>query len=320
MPQETNLNVSPYFDDFNEDKNFNRVLFKPASPIQARELTQLQTILQNQIEKFGQHFFKEGSQVIPGQIAYDPQYFAVELNESFFGISVSNYVDQLVGKTIRGQESGVVAKVVNFITNSQSDRGNNTLYLKYSKSGSDFSTNTFQDGENLICDTDIEYGISRIVANNPFAACIPSNATSTGCAAAIQEGVYFIRGFFVKVPSGTVILDQYNASPSVRVGLFIEENLVTAYNDSSLFDNAGGYSNFAAPGADRLQIKTTLIKKDIDEFNDENFVELMRINDGVLEKFVEKSDYNVLRDELARRTYDESGDYYVEPFQISLTV
>ena len=57
MPQETNLNVSPYFDDFNEDKNFNRVLFKPGIPVQARELTQLQTILQNQIEKFGQHFF-----------------------------------------------------------------------------------------------------------------------------------------------------------------------------------------------------------------------------------------------------------------------
>jgi hypothetical protein len=79
MPQETNLNVSPYFDDFNEDKNFNRVLFKPASPVQARELTQLQTILQNQIERFGQHFFKEGAMVIPGQIAYDPLYYAVEL-------------------------------------------------------------------------------------------------------------------------------------------------------------------------------------------------------------------------------------------------
>ena len=88
MPQETNLNVSPYFDDFSEDKNFNRVLFKPGIPVQARELTQLQTILQNQIEKFGQHFFKEGSMVIPGQIGYDALYHAIELEDTFLGIPI----------------------------------------------------------------------------------------------------------------------------------------------------------------------------------------------------------------------------------------
>jgi len=226
----------------------------------------------------------------------------------------------LVGKVIRGEETGVEAKVVNYILAEDSERGTNTLYIKYSKSGNDFETDVFQDGENLICDVDIEYGISRIVANTPFAACIPANATSIGCAAAIQEGVYFIRGFFVKVPSNTIILNQYDAKPTLRVGLFIEENIVTAYNDPTLFDNAAGFSNFAAPGADRFQVKTTLIKKDIDEFNDENFVELMRLNEGVLEKFVEKTDYNVIRDELARRTYDSDGDYYVKPFQVSVKV
>ena len=64
MPQKTNLNVSPYFDDFEESKNYQKVLFKPGSPVQARELTTSQTILQNQIEKFGNHFFKEGAMVI----------------------------------------------------------------------------------------------------------------------------------------------------------------------------------------------------------------------------------------------------------------
>ena len=317
MPQETNLNVSPYFDDFNEDKNFNRVLFKPASPVQARELTQLQSILQNQIEKFGRHFFKEGSQVIPGQIAYDSLYYAVEVTDTFFGVNVGDYIQQLVGKVIRGENSGVEAKVVNYITKTQSDRGTNTLYVKYTKSGNDFVTTSFQDGENLIASTDIEYGNSRIIANNPFASCIPENASSTASAASIQEGVYFIRGFFVKVTPSTVILDQYTDTPSVRVGLFIQENLVTAYADDTLFDNAGGFSNFAAPGADRLQIKTTLIKKDLDEFNDENFVELLRIENGIVQKLVQKTDYNLIRDELAKRTYDESGDYYIKPFQVT---
>ena len=318
MPQETNLNVSPYFDDFNEDKNFNRVLFKPATPVQARELTQLQSILQNQIERFGQHFFKEGAMVIPGQIAYDPLYYAVQVNDTFLGIPVSTYLPQLVGKVIRGSSSGVEATVVNYVLDTKSDRGNNTLYVKYSKSGSDFATETFADGENLIASSDIEYGISRIVANNPFATCIASGATSTGCAAAIQEGVYFIRGFFVKVLSQTVILDQYDATPNYRVGLFIDENVVTAYDDVSLFDNAAGFSNASAPGADRFQIKTTLIKKGLEEFNDENFVELMRLENGQLQKFVEKTDYNLIRDELAKRTYDESGDYYVKPFHVEV--
>ena len=71
MPQQTNLNVSPYFDDFDDNKDFHKVLFKPGFPVQARELTTLQSILQSQIEKFGDHFFKEGSQIIPGSTAVD---------------------------------------------------------------------------------------------------------------------------------------------------------------------------------------------------------------------------------------------------------
>ena len=48
--ENTNLNVAPYYDDFAEDKNFHRVLFRPGFSVQARELTQSQSILQNQIE------------------------------------------------------------------------------------------------------------------------------------------------------------------------------------------------------------------------------------------------------------------------------
>ena len=63
-----NFNVTPYFDDFNESKQFLRVLFRPGYAVQARELTQLQTILQNQISRFGNHVFKNGSMVVPGEI------------------------------------------------------------------------------------------------------------------------------------------------------------------------------------------------------------------------------------------------------------
>ena len=54
----TDLNVDPYYDDFAEAKQFNRILFKPAKAVQARELTQLQTILQKQVERFGSNIYK----------------------------------------------------------------------------------------------------------------------------------------------------------------------------------------------------------------------------------------------------------------------
>ena len=97
MPQQTNLNVNPYFDDFDADKDYYRVLFKPGFPIQARELTTLQSILQNQLENFGSHIFKEGSIVIPGNVTFDNQYYAVEITATHLGTDVSVYIDNFEG-------------------------------------------------------------------------------------------------------------------------------------------------------------------------------------------------------------------------------
>ncbi len=319
MPQNTNLNSSPYFDDFEELKNYQRVLFKPGLPVQSRELTTLQSILQNQVEKFGKHFFKEGSVVIPGQIAYDSDYTSVQIDDSHLGIPISLYLDSLKGKKIRGETSGVTAKVETYITNRESTKGAYTLYIKYqSSSDTDFSRVTFADGENLLLEEDLNYSLSSIRSGGSFATTIISNATSTGAAAKIATGVYFLRGFFVTVADSTVILDQYTNAPSYRVGLLVKEELVTASaSDNDLYDNARGFSNFAAPGADRFKLSTTLIKKSLTDLNDENFVELMRIENGELQKFVKESSYNLIRDELAKRTFDESGHYYVNPFSVS---
>merc|ERR1712078_892018 len=100
MSQKTNLNVSPYYDDFDSDKNFYRVLFKPGFPVQARELTTLQSILQNQIEKFGKHFFKEGAKVIPGNTGYNRIFYGIQINNNYQGVPVSAYAEQLIGTKI----------------------------------------------------------------------------------------------------------------------------------------------------------------------------------------------------------------------------
>ena len=160
MPQQTNLNVSPYFDDFNSDNNYSKVLFKPGYPVQARELTTLQSILQNQIEKFGQHFFKEGAKVIPGNTGYNAQYYAVELNNSYLGVPVEAYVSQLIGTKITGQTSGVTAVVDNVLFAANSERGNLTLYVNYlSSNTANNSTKTFSDGEGLLAGSTINSGL-----------------------------------------------------------------------------------------------------------------------------------------------------------------
>ncbi len=316
MPQETNLNVSPYFDDFDKNKNFSRVLFKPGSPVQARELTTLQSILQNQIEQFGTHFFKEGSKVIPGNLTLDINFTCVQVEERFLGIPVSLYTDQLVGLRITGLTSGVTASILKILSKEDSERDNLTFYISYENSGDDFATEEFSDGESLIADKDIVYGSTVIAAGEPFANTLAFDANAIGSAMSIGEGVYFIRGNFVQVQNETLILDQYSDAPSFRVGFDVQENFISADEDPSLNDNASGFTNFAAPGADRLQISVSLTKKALDDNNDQNFIEISRIEGGDIQTFKYETQYNLIQDTLAKRTYDESGNYYVKPFEV----
>ena len=173
MPQQTNLNVAPYFDDFDAADDFHKVLFKPGYPVQARELTNLQSILQNQVEKFGQHFFKEGARVIPGNTGYTQLYYCVQLQNNFQGIPVSAYIDQLIGQKITGEDSGVTAVVDKVLLADDSERNNLTLYINYLASNTtNNQTQTFSDGENLTTNVTIASGLlgnTTIAAGSPFA-------------------------------------------------------------------------------------------------------------------------------------------------------
>ena len=316
MPQETNLNVSPYFDDFDANKDFYKVLFKPGYPVQARELTSLQSILQNQIEQFGNHIFKEGSVVIPGQISYDTPLYAVEIESTFNGAPISLYFNELLGITLRGGVSGVSAKVVYTLTNLESDRGNYTLYLQYLESGGvDFNNKVFSDGETLIAEKEISYANFSIQIGQGVCNTISTNSTSAGSSVNIASGIYFVRGIFARVASQRILLDQYSTNPSYKVGFNVIESIVTSDEDESLVDNAQGFSNYASPGADRFKIQLELTKKGIDEEVD-NFVEILRVLNGTLQSFDKNPQYSLIRDELARRTSDSNGDFYVKPFTL----
>ena len=305
MPSPTDFNLSPYYDDYAESKKFHRVLFRPAFAVQGRELTQLQTIQQNQLERLSDHFFEKGSMVIPGEISYDLNYTAAKLT-SFTG---SGTLANFVGKTFKGATTGVIATVVNSVVADGTDP--NTLYVKYIKAGTDNTTQVFTDGETIN-----ESSSAGTLVSGGFSAVV--SATATGSAANVAQGVYYINGFMVQVSEQTIILDKYTATPSYRVGLLVTESFVQSTDDASLLDNAQGSSNVNAPGADRFKINLTLTKKALTATDDANFVELLRLKSGILQNQVRTTDYAILEDTLARRTFDESGDYVVRSFDIDL--
>ena len=267
--QKTDLNVAPYYDDYDPNDKFHKVLFRPGFAVQARELTTLQSILQNQVEKHGRHFFKEGSMVIPGQVSFDIKYYAVKLQTSISGSDIAGYLADYVGGIITGGTSGVTARVVGYADATTTDSP--TLYVKYIGSATNTASATgtvgastagittiFVNGESISVDKDINSG--AITAGNLSAVLLTSNATETGSSAAVEEGVYFIRGHFVKVSQQRIVLDKYTNTPSYRVGLTITESLITPESDTTLLDNATGSTNVNAKGAHRLKIDLTLAK------------------------------------------------------------
>ena len=283
--QKTDLNVTPYYDDFDVTDNFHRVLFRPGFAVQARELTTLQSILQSQIERHGRHMFKEGSLVVPGQFGYNNEYYAVKLQSTYNSVAISNYLQQFAENTsitdpqdstknegviITGATSGVKARVIGFELATTTDPA--TLYVKYTGTATNTSgaatagvTTTFIDGENISADTAITYtpsggSATTINADNISATLLASSATATGSSANIEAGIYFVRGTFVRVTKQRIILDKYTDTPSYRIGLSVTESLITPEADLQLLDNATGSSNVNAKGAHRLKYELTLSK------------------------------------------------------------
>ena len=125
----------PYYDGlYCRGKKFHRVLFRSLFN-SGRELTQLQTILQNQIERFGEHIFKDGAMVIPGEVTLNTEFQYVKLASH----STSN-VSSLNGLTVTGGTSGVEAEVVNTTEASQLLA---QQFMLSTKTGTDNTTNIY---------------------------------------------------------------------------------------------------------------------------------------------------------------------------------
>ena len=316
MAQKTDLNVAPYYDDFDSTDNFHKILFRPGFAVQARELTQLQSILQNQIERHGNNIFKDGTVIVPGQMSFSNAYDSVKLATTFGGEDVvpAQYYNASSPVIITGATSGVQAEVIGYKDGTSTSQP--TLYVKYIKTGNDYATETFSDSESISANASITH--TTAYASNIASATTHTSASQTGSAAKVETGIYYVRGQFVRVAEQTLVLSDSSTTVSKRVGFSITETLVTPEADSTLTDNATGSSNYAAKGAHRLKITLTLTSLDTDSTADSTFIETMRVSSGNVVDNARNTEYSVLGDTLARRTFDESGDYTVRPFQFDV--
>jgi predicted small secreted protein len=321
-----NFNVQPYYDDFDPNKNFHRILFKPGAAVQARELTQSQTIMQDQISKFASSVFSQNTPVSGGKITTNLYCHYIKLASTYQGASItaSKFLNKIITDTATGT---IVAKVI--ATSEATGFGTigdpPTLIVSY------ISGTMFTDSDDLIA-----------LGGSNFAATVQTSSdtdksTGVSSVASISEGVFYVVngynisntqnsdgsyskysiGNFVSVAPQIVILDKYSNTPSYRVGLEIVETINDYVDDTSLLDPAVGASNYQAPGADRYVVKLNLTTLPLQVGNDDAFIELIRLNNGSIIKQVDSTVYSTIDDYFAKRTYDTNGDYVVNPFKLT---
>lgn len=136
-----NFNTQPYHDDFDENKNFHKILFKPGVSVQARELTQVQSILQDQIGKFGKFVLSDGSKVTGGRYFVDTNAKCLKLSNTG---ELSTDIQYFKGNYVVGQTS----KCIGYIT--ETDIINYFLVVKPIVNG---ATNFVSDEDLFIFDS-----------------------------------------------------------------------------------------------------------------------------------------------------------------------
>lgn len=305
------LTTAPYFDDYYQantsanttlgvDADFHRVLFRPRYGVQARELTQLQTLLQVQLERLGSASFRNGDRVIGGNLTLDvgatsgqvlpdatlSQFFNRDTNQGKYVFSTKN--------------NDRKARITQYSAIDDGETSNNYLLFTYASSDEFVASDTIQDRD--------DSGI-----NATFTTGSAFNAASL---ISIDEGVCFVSGFFVRIRPQTIVLDALSNTPSYRVGLVVEEQVVDELDDV-VGESLGDPANQGAPGAHRLRVRLTLGKRSLLTDADDNFIELARVVNGIITTNQPSSGFvsmRELRDILAKRTNDESGDYIIRPF------
>ena len=324
------FNTDPYYDDYDPSKKFLRMMFRPGYAVQARELTQLQTIIQNQIQRFGNNIFTDGSMVVDGQISQNYVRYA-----RVTGMTGTSSIKDFIG-TETNSVGFAPARIVHAETGLSSGDTNSVLFFEYISGATAFSVGTVVGAT--------AYNNARIsatITGNFTISGRTANALGTAIVVSANEGVRYVDGFFVlhdaqsiaacSITGATTSSVRIFDDPTCSVGFLKNKQFVSAQTDTSLNDPAYGYYNYAAPGSDRFKIDLNISRYNFDpttvgttsgaanNYTRQNYLEIMQVVNGYATKIDSYPDYSIIEDTLARRTFDESGNYTVNKFDLNLT-
>ena len=369
-------------------------MFRPGVAIQARELTQIQTMLQDQIASIGNYLFKDGSKV-PGiessTISINDKVRSVRLQELFEGATID--VENFLNLWVTGETTDIVGQVIAVYKKDDPSIGDPpTVVVSYSGGKYNSENNgEFRENETLYFFDDRTDAVNRLTSSSIFNAVTESdviirangtllqgadeitfavgtediqvgdlvtnpsiteplyvtaietnnrislsgvgettitNSTFTfirrnsqpSLVVTVDSGRFYKYGIFIKSLQQSIVPQKYTAHPSKALIYKFEQSIVTAEDDESLLDPAVGSTNYYAPGADRYKIYLRLQAIDLDSADktdtESEFIEIMRFVEGRRYINNANTDRTGLRTELARRTFDESGNYVVKPFTI----
>ena len=323
-----NFNINPYYDDYDKDKEFLRILFRPGYAVQARELTQLQSILQNQIGEFGTGIYKNGSIVYGALSSVDNQARYIVLNTQFGGTDVTEEtLASLKGKMILTNDNAVP---INGFEQSR-------WFVSDYRAATDVTppllfctlmagTGTF-GSEYIYLESDaLKTSLAEVNSS------VGTGREGAASLISVDEGVFFINDSFVHTPAQTLVISSVydgNHPATCRVGMNISHVIVDEDDDTTLLDPAEGSYNYTAPGGHRYTMVLDLVRKDtydptsnnadpIAGTSDIDFIELYRLTAGGVDKAVKYPVYSALGDELARTIYDIHGNFVVDPFTLDV--
>lgn len=291
-----------YRDRYRDSDNVHKILFRGARQLQAAELTEIQSIINGEMTRLGNHLFQEGSPVNPGGMTINNRYEFVKIEASEVSTGFA------VGDTLTGGTSGISAKLIEIVEAEDGDPL--TFYVTYLNTSSATAGSSplrFVNGESLSNGTVSVAVQTASDEENPH--------VGLGTKASVNGGSFWVRNHFVHVNPQSAFIDKYSNTPTGNIGMRVVEDVITVDDDDKWYDNQNnGIPNLTAPGADRYRITLDLIAESQLDSGDQFFAVNRMIN-GSLQSEVDRSQYGILGKEIATRTKEESGDYVVEGFQ-----
>jgi len=335
MALDKNLNVPPYNIDYDANNRYHALLFRPHTAVQARELSEIEFILQDQIRRLGEHMFKDGTVIEGVGIIYHPNTHYISL-EDYFNIDANAFVTDYNSSyliTNSTDSNNAVRAVMKIGKNGVKAAypETNRIYFDYITTGTDGSgedVNVFSPGDILYFYSNTQNKFGDLDANNlvnsinTLSSNVVFNSNGYAYLIGCTDGIVYQKGYFIKVPKHVITVRDFSTNVSgYVVGFETTEEIIDEYADPNLYDNALGYSNENAPGAHRLKLTPELVAKSrTDTSNNINFFSIVEFDGDKPTEQKENTEYNKILDQFAVRTYEESGDYVTKPFQIETRV